>query len=48
MQRPQNEIFVTSIHEISRLIEDRYQYDDDDEDPNTLELINKNLPPQYS
>jgi len=45
MQRPQNEIFVTSIHEISRIIEDRQQYDDDDEDPDTMELINKNLPP---
>ena len=45
MQRPRNEIFFTSIHEINRLIEER---GDDDEDPETAELIDKNLPPQYS
>ena len=42
MQRPRNEIFFTSIYEINRLIEER---GDDDEDPETAELIDKNLPP---
>ena len=42
MQRPRNEIFFTSIYKINRLIKER---GDDDEDSETIELINKNLSP---
>jgi transposase InsO family protein len=45
MKRPNNEFFTTSLYEIDRLIQDRY--DPDLEDTETAQLIKEKLPTKY-
>ena len=46
LQRSENEMFVTNLLEVNAILEERMR-PEDEEDPDTKDQIDKNLPREY-